>query len=169
MELEKKRTGIELKFYELASKIVSEFQYELYDLEYISGSSTLRVFIMDPATKTAVIEDCIKVDRAFDEYVEDASWVPNDFVLEVSSPGVFRSLKTLDHFEKVIGEVIKVSITGKLEAEQAKLLTKSQKAQSQFRGTLLETSKDKIIIETTDAKVSLNFSQIKKAALDPDF
>lgn len=169
MELEKKRTGNELKFYELTLKIVESFDYELYDLEYVAGSSTLRVFIMDPETKTAVIEDCIKVDRAFDEYVETENWIPNDFVLEVSSPGMYRKLKTYKHFELAIGQIISVTITGKLSEGQAIELPKALKNQSQFRGTLLETSTDKILIETTDAKVELSFSQIKKASLDPDF
>ena len=66
MELEIKRSNLEQKFFELTEKIVHENNYALYDVEYHSGSSTLRVFIMDPETKTAVIEDCVKVDRAFD-------------------------------------------------------------------------------------------------------
>ena len=169
MELEKKRSGIEKKFYELTSEIVDSFGYELYDMEYVSGSSTLQVFIMDPNTKTAVIEDCVKVDRAFDEPIEEADWVPNDFVLEVSSPGVFRKIKTLKHFEMAIGEIIKVSIVGKLDEGQVAELPKSLKKQSQFRGKLLEASTDKILIETNDARVELNISQIKKASLDPDF
>lgn len=169
LELEKKRTGVEHKLYELTTKIVDSFDYVLYDLEYVSGSSTLRVFIMDPETKTAVIEDCVKVDRAFDEYVEVEDWIPNDFVLEVSSPGMYRKLKTLEHFEMAKGQIILASITGKLSEEQAAELSKSLKSQSQFRGTLLEMSKDKILIETTDAKIELSFSQIKKASLDPDF
>lgn len=169
MELEKKRTGIELKFFELTSKIVDSFEYELYDLEYIAGSSTLRVFIMDPNTKTAVIEDCIKVDRAFDEDVENESWVPSDFVLEVSSPGMYRKLKSLNHFEMAVGQIISATIIGKLSEEQALKLPKSLKGQSQFRGKLLEMSTDNILIETTEAEVKLSFSQIKKASLDPDF
>ena len=68
LELEIKRSNLEQKFFDLTEKIVKENSYALYDVEYLSGSSTLRVFIMDPKTKTAVIEDCIKVDRAFDPY-----------------------------------------------------------------------------------------------------
>ena len=143
MELEKKRTGVEQKFFELTSKIVDSFGYGLYDMEYVAGSSTLRVFIMDLETKTAVIEDCVKVDRAFDEFVESESWIPNDFVLEVSSPGMYRKIKTYKHFEMAIGQIISVTILGKLDEGQAIELPKALRGQSQFRGTLLERVKKK--------------------------
>ena len=169
MELEKKRTGVELKFFELTTKIATSFDYELYDLEYIAGSSTLRVFIMDPATKSAIIEDCVKVDRAFNEYCETETWIPDDFVLEVSSPGVYRSLKTLQHFERVKSEMILLSITGKLSEETIEKLPKSLKSNKQFRGMLKEISDTKITIEINNVEIDIDFSQIKKAALDPDF
>ena len=99
MELTKNLSQTEQKYTELAMKIVAECDLELYDLEFVQGSSTLRVFIRDPKTNTAEIDDCVKVDRAFSPYCEDLEWIPDNFILEVSSPGVYRSLKRLDHFE----------------------------------------------------------------------
>lgn len=169
LELERKRSGIEEKFFELTTQIVKDQGYELYDMEYVAGSSTLQVYIMDPETKSAVIEDCVKVDRAFNEPVEELDWIPSDFVLEVSSPGVFRKLKTLRHLEMAKGEMIKVSITGKLDEEQSSGLPKSLKKQNQFRGNLVEANENKIILETNDVNIEIDIAQIKKASLDPDF
>lgn len=164
MELEKTRTGIELKLFELTSSIVSENGYELYDVEYISGSSTLRVYIMDNDTKTAVIEDCIKVDRAFSPSCETEQWIPNDFVLEVSSPGVYRSLKTREHFVNVLGQIILCSVTGDVSKEMPKEFKKSKK----LRGKLIKIEDDGIILDLQDFELKLDFTQIKKANLDPD-
>lgn len=168
MELEKKRTGVELKLYELTKSIVKENGYELYHAEYIAGSSTLRVFIMDPKTNSAVIEDCIKVDRAFNPYCETEEWIPNDFVLEVSSPGVYRSLKSLKHFEAAVGEIILCTISGDLTAEQKEKLNKSHKNSKKFRGKLLNINENEINIDLQGTNLSLGFKQIKKASLDPD-
>jgi ribosome maturation factor RimP len=168
MELEKKRTGVELKLYELTENIVKENELELYDAEYISGSSTLRVFVMDPATNSAVIEDCIKVDRAFNPYCETEEWIPNDFVLEVSSPGVYRSLKTLKHFESAVGDIIACTISGNLTPDQSANLDKGLKNSKKFRGILVDVKETEINIDLQGTNLNLAFEQIKKASLDPD-
>ena len=84
MEFEKKLTGIEEKLFDMTTKVVEETGFILYEMDYISGSSTLRVFIMNKDTGSAVIEDCIKVDHGFTPYMEEADWVPDDIVLEVA-------------------------------------------------------------------------------------
>ena len=170
MDLVKKRTGIELKLFELTSKIVDENGYDLYDLEYIKGSSTLRVFIMDPETKSAIIEDCVKVDKAFTPYCEDPdySWIPDDFMLEVSSPGVYRVLKTINHFNEAVGSIIAVAVNGKLSDEQLKNLNFGNKNISKLRGNLKVVEDKIIIINVNGVDIELSFDQIKKANLDPD-
>lgn len=169
MDFEQKRTGVEKKFYDLTVKIVEDNGYELYDVEYIKGSSTLRVFIMDSETKTALIEDCVKVDKSYDEYCETEGWIPDDFTLEVSSPGVYRSLKTLDHFQSVVGEVISVTIQGKLETEALAAAGIKDKHAKHFRGTLAQVDSEKLELEFEDNKLVINIGQIKKSSLDPDF
>ncbi len=168
MDLVKKRSGVELKFYDLASKIVKENGYELYDLDYVSGSSTLRVFILDLETSSALIEDCVKVDRGFSSYCETESWIPDDFVLEVSSPGVYRVMKTFDHFKSAIDDFVEFTITGRLDADQSVGLSKQDANKSMFRAKVLEVSNENIKIEYVGQEVLLSFKQIKKANLDPD-
>ena len=168
MELNKAKTGVALKLHELTKEIVQECGLELYWDEYITGSSTLRVFVMDSSTNSAVIEDCIKVDRAFSPHCETAEWIPNDFVLEVSSPGVYRSLKTLNHFELVKEQIIEVSISGNLNMPEGITLSKSAMKAKKIRGLLKEVNNENINIEIEDQVIEVSFAQIKKANLDPD-
>jgi ribosome maturation factor RimP len=170
MELEKKRSGIEQKFYDLTTKIVTENEYVLYDVEYVSASSTLRVFIMDPETGTAIIEDCVVVDKAFSPYCEDEEykWIPDDFMLEVSSPGVYRSLKVRDHFNASVDKIIAMTLNGKLTPEQSEGLSNKLKNTNKLRGILVEVNNDNIKINLDSVEVLVNFKQIKKASLDPD-
>ena len=116
MVFEIKRTGIEEKFFTICCEVVKENGYVLYDMDYIIGSTTLRLFIMDPNTNTALIEDCVKVDRALSPFFEE-DWVPESIVLEVSSPGVYRPLKTLSHFEAVKNEYILLNLDKPLATE----------------------------------------------------
>lgn len=167
MELIRKRTGLEEKFFAICEAVTKELGYAIYDMDYIQGSSTVRLFIMNPETKTAVIEDCIKVDRATTEYFEE-DWVPEDIVLEVSSPGVYRSLKTRENFEAAVGDIISCTITGSLEAEFLEGAPKSVKNGKAFRGILKEFNEEKILLEIDGFNLEISIEQIKKANLDPE-
>jgi len=166
MEFNKVRTGIEKKFFTQCSEVVIENGYVLYDLEYISGSSTLRLYIMDEKTKTAVIEDCVKVDRALTPVFEE-EWVPDDIVLEVSSPGVYRSLKTLDHFELALNENISVVISGNLDEEILKDAPRAVKNGKDFKGILKEVTEEYIILDINGFELKLTVAQLKRASLEP--
>lgn len=167
MDLNRKRSGIEEKFFDICKELVPEHDLELYDLEYISGSTTLRIFIMNPETKTAVIEDCAKIDRALTPAIEEADWIPDSFLLEVSSPGVFRSLKTKTHLEGAIGEFVSATITGNLSDDIAKEAPKKIAKAKKFRGQLQQVTDDFIILEIKDFELKLDIDQVKKINLDP--
>lgn len=173
MELVKKRTGIEAKFFEICSSVVQENEFILYDMEYISASSTLRVFIMNEETKTADIDECVKVTRAmnpfFDEEAESAQpWIPNDIVLEVSSPGMFRALKSIEHFELAMNQRIQCSITGKLDESLIQEAPKSVKKGSALIGKLIKIEENNIILEIDGFNLPLTFDQLKKVNLEPE-
>ena len=169
MEFNKVRSNLEQKFLDLTLKILDETGYNLYDLEYVSGSATLRVFIIDPKTNSALIDDCIKVDRAFNPYCETENWIPDDFVLEVSSPGVYRSLKTLSHFEMAKGEFIECSISGDIQADQwSSEVSKKLAAAKKLRGKLINVEEKEFTLDFDGLVLKLKYEQVKKACLDPE-
>ena len=166
MKVVSERSGMEQKFYDLSLKVVSELSLVLYDMEWGAGSGDLRLFIMDPATKTATLEDCIRVDRAFTPYFETEKWMPDDVTLEVSSPGLFRELKNLSHFESVIGEDVAIVLNKAISETQSADFPKSQRNNLKLKVKLLETTNENIKIEIKDVKIEIPFDQIKRANLE---
>ncbi|MCO4754610.1 MAG: ribosome maturation factor RimP [Bacteriovoracaceae bacterium] len=158
-------SAIEKKFLEMSQKVVEETGYDLYDIEYIKSNKTLRVYIADKETGSALIEDCVAVDRGFTEHVEAADWVPEDFVLEVSSPGVYRKLKTEKHFESAIDEIIYVETLSPVVVDT---LSKKGKGVKKFRALLKDYTDKKLILDADGTQFELELSQVKKANLDPD-
>jgi ribosome maturation factor RimP len=150
MELDVSRTGVEAKFFELCEKVVPELGYRLYDMEYIKGQSLLRVYIMDEKTKSAVIEDCIQVDRALTPYIDEENWIPEELVLEVSSPGINRSLKTMAHFEESLNEQVKVTTRADLPAEGNADITEKKLKNRKYQGNLLEVKAEGIKVADKD-------------------
>lgn len=168
MDIRRERAGFEKKFYHMCEPVVQEAGYTLYDLEYITSQKVLRLYIQDPRTKSALIEDCIKVDHALSPAFESESWIPEEVVLEVSSPGIYRNLTTLEHFKTSIGEIIQVVITGVLSEEQAVGAPKALKNEKKFRGTLLEVGEENFVVEVNNFTIKFNYPQVKKVNLDPD-
>lgn len=168
MDINQERSGLEKKFYLMCEPVVQEAGYRLYDLEYVSTQKLLRLYIQDPRTGSALIDDCVKVDHALTEPFEKESWIPEDVVLEVSSPGVYRHLANLEHFRMTIGEMISVVIMGQLSDEQTTGAPKGIKGEKKFRGKLLEVQAEDFTIEVKNFPLKLNYKQVKKVNLDPD-
>ena len=168
MDINQERSGLEKKFWLMCDPVVQETGYRLYDLEYVSTQKLLRLYIQDPRTGSAVIEDCVKVDNALTPSFETETWIPEDVVLEVSSPGVYRHLANLEHFRMTVGEIISVVIMGQLSDEQVAGAPKGVKGEKKFRGKLLEAGMEDFTIEMKGFPLKLTYKQVKKANLDPD-
>jgi ribosome maturation factor RimP len=168
MDINQERTGLEKKFFLMCGPVVQETGYRLYDLEYIATQKVLRLYIQNPATGSALIEDCVKVDNALSPSFETETWIPEDIVLEVSSPGVFRHISNLEHFKMSLGEILGVVIIGQLSEEQVQNAPKGIKGEKKFRGKLLEAGVETFTIEVNGFPLKLNYKQVKKVNLDPD-
>ena len=92
---------------------------KLYDLEYQTGTSLLRVYIINPVTLTAEITDCVKVDDALTLPLQE-SWVPDGLTLEVSSPGIYRSIKNEWHYQMSLNHRVKMRLTKPLIGKRGK-------------------------------------------------
>ena len=165
MDLDRERKGIEQKFFELCLKVVTDLGLDLYEMNYLPGNSTLRVFIRDPQTDTAVLEDCVRVDKALTDYIDSEDWMPESLTLEVSSPGMFRDLTQLDHFSQVEGKRVALILKGKVEDES---LSKKVKGQKKLIGELTKVSEQGVKLRFEDISLDICFTDIKKANLEPN-
>ena len=89
-------------------KVLEETKLEVYDLEFMPKKNLLRIYIQDPNSQTASLEDCVAFDKLLGPLLEENEKTPDDLILEVSSPGVFRSLKNQSHYESALGKRVKV-------------------------------------------------------------
>jgi ribosome maturation factor RimP len=169
MDINHKRDGLEKKFFLMCEPVVQEAGYRLYDIEYVTHQKLLRLYIQDPRTNSALIEDCVKVDHALTPAFESNDWIPADVTLEVSSPGVYRHIANLEHFKMSVGEMVAVVITGQLSEEQAKSAPKGVKGEKKFRGKLIDVNEADFTIEIKGFILKLTYAQVKKINLDPDF
>lgn len=93
----------------MANEIVQREGLKLYDIEF---QQTARKLIVTIDKEGGVsIDDCANISRGINLLLDVEDVIPGEaYDLEVSSPGLERSLKKLWHFETAIGEKAKVSI-----------------------------------------------------------
>ena len=90
--------------------IMEENNFELVDVEYVKEAGTwyLRAYIDKP--EGVNILDCENVSRALSEALDKADFIPDAYILEVSSPGLGRTLKKDKHLQKSIGEEVEIKL-----------------------------------------------------------
>ena len=115
MELTRSFTPLEQQFFDLCTPIVRHLGLQVYDLEYLSGPKCLRLYIMQRQTGSATIDDCTTVDRALTPALEEQAWVTPGLVLEVSSPGLDRPLRTLAHWTTAMGKDVLLNLGAALD------------------------------------------------------
>ncbi len=168
MVLKEERTGIEKKFFDLCLKIAQEESLAIYDLDYIPGSKSLKVFVVNQGTRTAIISDCIKIDKALTPYFETEDWMPETILLEVSSPGLFRQLNSIDHFKNVAGEKVALNLIKKLSVSDFPEIPKMLARDKKIIGTLKSTNENGIELAWENFTCFIPFTNIKKANLESD-
>jgi ribosome maturation factor RimP len=104
---------IEAQIVEALEPVLSLSSCELVDIQLsgMGGRPQLRLFLdrssLDElADLTRLISDTLDVEN------HTKNWFKNAYQLEISSPGLDRPLTKKSHFEKAIGENIKVKAIG---------------------------------------------------------
>ena len=138
----------------LIEKLVTQLGYELVDFETVNGGQILRIYI--DKGDLIDIEDCTKVSN----HVNNVLSVETDYDyerLEVSSPGLDRVIKKLSDFDRFKGQKIKIKTRFAIENRK------------NFKGTLFGTKGEFIMIKIENESLLIDFENIDKVRLDPDY
>ena len=103
----------------MVAPILSDLSLELYDLEFAGG--ILRVTIDTPAGGPAGVDiDQISlVTRLLGRELDhNENAVPGRFTLEVTSPGLERTLRTPAHFSREIGKDVNVRLRSDIDGRR---------------------------------------------------
>ena len=105
-----KKESYEVRTEELLIPIVEANGVEIYDVEYVKEGSDyyLRAYIDKPDGVNII--DCENVSRALSDALDREDFIPDAYILEVSSPGLGRTLKKDRHLEKSIGQDVEIRV-----------------------------------------------------------
>ncbi|KAB3531342.1 ribosome maturation factor RimP [Alkaliphilus serpentinus] len=95
---------------ELVTPIIESGNYELVDIEFKKEGPHryLRVYVDKPGGIT--LDDCQGISEALSEKLDERDPIPENYFLEVSSPGIDRPLKKDKDFQKFKGELVELKL-----------------------------------------------------------
>lgn len=136
---------------ELAEAVARRRSLELWDVEFGGGSrsSVVRVFVQgDDVDLDTVAEISEEISRGLD--LKDP--LPGRYTLEVSSPGLERSLRTPEHFARSIGESVVVKTTEVLAGNSHRI-----------EGTVTAAGPDVFTLRAGDEVIDVPYDAVKAA------
>ena len=108
---------VEKTVWEMAEALLNGSGVELVDVEYVKEKDRyLRVFIDKP--EGIGIEDCQSLSEKLEKLLDERDVIPEQYILEVSSPGLDRVLKKPRDFERERGKQVEVSLYEPLNGEK---------------------------------------------------
>lgn len=152
-EKEKKLAKIEEKVESLIKQNIENLGYELYDVEYVKEAKDYFLRIYIDSKKGIDLEDCEKVSNNITELLDKEDVIPEQYFLEVSSPGIERTLKREKHLKDNIGNEVQIKLFKPFEGKK------------QYKGILKDFDETKIeIVNQNEEQIEIdrkNISQIK--------
>lgn len=151
------RAEIEQKTEALVAPIIDENHFELVDVEYVKEGANWYLRVYADKEGGISIDDCVLISRALEAKLDADDFIEDAYILEVSSPGLGRTLKKEKHFQRSIGQSVDIK------------LYKAIDKQKEFTGILKEYSKEKIILSIDGADQEFETKSVASARLSLDF
>jgi ribosome maturation factor RimP len=139
---------------EILTPAVAAMGYELADLDaHFGRRGLLRLYIDREGGVT--LDDCQRVSEQIGAVLDVEDPLPGAYVLEVSSPGFDRRLRTRAHFERFSGEHARIELRDALGGRR------------NFLGKLAGVEGDEVLLEMDGETWRLPLDEIAVARLAP--
>lgn len=141
------------EIYEMVKPIADELNYDIYHVEYVkeNGELYLRIYIEKDVGIT--LSDCEALSRRVSDLMDEKDPIKDPYFLEVSSPGLNRTLFTEEHYKRFIGREVMVKFT------------KSVDGKKNIKGILKEVNEDSIVVEA-DQLINIPKDKIKSVNIE---
>ena len=141
----------------LVAPAVEAAGYRLVRLRVMGGKTkTVQVMAERPDGQMDV-DDCAKLSRRLSEVFEEADPIADNYVLEVSSPGIDRPLTRAEDFSRFAGHDVRIELTAPADGRR------------RFKGLLIGLDGKDILVDVSSddgtQRLRLPFSTVADAKL----
>ena len=141
----------------IVKPVIERHECFLWGVEILRGKRrpTLRVYI--DSLSGANIDDCENISKDLNYEIDLDSSFGEDYVLEVSTPGIERRFFKQNQLLEYIGEDLKIKLREPLDGIK------------NVNGMLVDCNEDYFLIESDKLEYKLDFGDIDICRLNPNF
>jgi ribosome maturation factor RimP len=145
------------QLFDLACGVAEQEGMVLVDVEYAraGAKSTVRVFIDKPGGVT--LDDCQAFSDRFGYVLDREDPIPQAYSLEVSSPGLTRSLTRPHHYQHFAGRRVKVVSSSPRDGENT------------FSGVLKGLEDEMVVLQLAGEEIRIPLDHVARAKLVGDW
>jgi ribosome maturation factor RimP len=116
----------------LVNGLLNPAGFDCIEADWVGHERILRLFVERAADESGMnLDGCVTATRLINEFAALDDMMPGHYVLEVSSPGVERPLRRLEHFRANLGRRAEVKLREKYnERRQGKGILSEVRAES---------------------------------------
>ncbi|EJU24032.1 hypothetical protein HMPREF1143_0556 [Peptoanaerobacter stomatis] len=106
------------KIEQLTEKLVTDVisdEYELVDVEYVKENKEMYLRILIDKAGGMSIDDCEELSRIIGDKLDEDDFIDDSYYLEISSPGLDRTLKKDRDFIREAGKLVEVKLFKAIE------------------------------------------------------
>ena len=140
---------------QLVSTTIEDLECQLWGIELHTGGKHPKLCIYIDRAEGVTVDDCERVSRSVSDLLDVEDVMPEQFTLEVSSPGMDRILFQPEHYQQSIGERIDVRLAVPFEKRK------------RIQGLLVAVEDDQAVIRVDDEEFVLPIEGIARARVVP--
>jgi len=141
------------EIWQLVQPVIGGEGMELVEVEYRCEPQgwVLRLFIDQDGGVT--VDDCARVSQVVGDFLDVADPIANQYHLEVSSPGLNRPLRKLEHFQRYSGSIVDVRTSTPINNRR------------KFKGKLIDVRPESITLDCDGQVFDITFDLLERARL----
>jgi len=142
----------------LLAPAVNALGLDLWGVELALSNSRglLRVYI-DHQERPITLTDCESVSRESSALLDVHDPIAGNYTLEVSSPGLDRPLYEPAQYQRFVGHIVRLVMQAPIAGRR------------RFQGRIVAIEGSSLILDVDSGAITLNFAEIDKARLVPQF
>lgn len=151
------KTAIDRRLAAIVGPVIEGLGFELVRIRLMGGKTRILQIMADRPEGGIEVDDCATISTAVSAVLDVEDPIEDNYVLEVSSPGIDRPLTRLKDFDMWVDYEARLETTELIDGRR------------RFKGTLQGTEGDEVLIEIEEAgeplTIGLKFDWLSDAKL----
>ncbi|MBZ4689506.1 ribosome maturation factor RimP [Cereibacter changlensis] len=152
------KTAIDRRLADIITPTIEGLGFELVRIRLMGGKTRVLQIMADRPDGGIIVEDCATISTAVSAVLDVEDPVEDNYILEVSSPGIDRPLTRLKDFDMWVGYEARIETTELIDGRR------------RFKGELAGTEGDEVLITLEEGKdnfvtIGLQFDWLSDAKL----